>query len=66
MKESAGSIGPKISALLKQIYPDLDRDILSSMVIDAFWPGAADRRQRARVPGNTLWSQKDALLITYG
>ena len=36
------------------------------MVIDAFWQEGKDKRQRGRVPGNTLWSQKDALLITYG
>lgn len=66
MKEHAGSIGPKLSGFLKQIYPELDGDILSSMVIEAFWPDGTVRRKRGRVPGNTLWTQKDALLITYG
>ncbi|MGJ8624918.1 MAG: sugar phosphorylase, partial [Yoonia sp.] len=66
MKDPARSIGPKIASLLGQIYPEIDTDILSSMVIDAFWPEGTERRQRGRVPGNTLWSQKDALLITYG
>ena len=66
MKDYAGAIGPKISTFLRQIYPELDADILSRMVIDAFWPEGSKRRRRGRVPGNTMWSQKDALLITYG
>lgn len=66
MKDDTGSIGPKLSNILRQIYPELDGDILASLVINAFWPEDTERRQRGRVPGNTLWSQKDALLITYG
>lgn len=66
MKDYAGAIGPKISKFLRKIYPELDADILSRMVIDAFWPEGSERRRRGRVPGNTMWSQKDALLITYG
>lgn len=48
------------------IYPDVDPDILASQIIDAFWPEGTARRKRARRPGNALWSQEDALLITYG
>ena len=66
MKDPARSIGPKMARLLEQIYPELDSAVLSSMVIDAFWPEGMNRRQRGRVRGNGLWSQKDALLITYG
>ena len=66
MKDPARSIGQKMTRLLEQIYPDIDSAILSSMVIDAFWPEGTNRRQRGRVRGNGLWSQKDALLITYG
>lgn len=66
MKDYAGAIGPKIYKFLRKIYPELDADILSRMVIDAFWPEGSERRRRRRVPGNTMWSQKDALLITYG
>jgi glycosidase len=66
MKDDTGSIGPKLSKILRQIYPELDGDILASLVIEAFWPDGTARRKRGRVPGNTLWSQKDALLITYG
>ena len=66
MKDPARSLGQKLTLLLEQIYPDLDGAILSSMVIDAFWPEGMQRRQRGRVRGNALWSQNDALLITYG
>lgn len=66
MKDPARSLGQKITVLLEQIYPDLDAAVLSSMVIDAFWPEGATRRKRARMRGNALWSQNDALLITYG
>ncbi|KEJ90058.1 sugar phosphorylase [Sulfitobacter donghicola] len=66
MKKTARSIEQKIEALLGQIYPDLDCADLSNKVVTAFWPDATPKRQRGRVPGNTLWSQRDALLITYG
>ncbi len=66
MKDPARSIGQKLALYLGQIYPDIDSAVLSSLVIDAFWPEGVDRRQRGRVRGNGLWSQKDALLITYG
>ncbi|KIN65576.1 putative sucrose phosphorylase [Sulfitobacter noctilucae] len=66
MKENTASLSIRIARLLQQIYPDLDADILSSMVIDAFWPEGTTRRKRARVPSNSLWSEQDALLITYG
>ena len=60
------SLSQRINQLIHQIYPDLDADILSSLVIDAFWPEGTGRRKRGRTVGNTLWSEKDALLITYG
>jgi sucrose phosphorylase len=66
MKDPTRSIGQKLALYLEKIYPDIDSAVLSSMVIDAFWPEGTDRRQRGRVRGNGLWSQKDALLITYG
>lgn len=66
MKDPARSLGQKLTLLLKQIYPDLDGAVMSSLVIEAFWPEGMARRQRGRMRGNALWSQKDALLITYG
>ena len=66
MTDSARSLGYRLRALLGEIYPELDVDILASMVLDAFWPEDTTRRKRGRVAGNTLWSEQDALLITYG
>ncbi|MEX0282506.1 MAG: sugar phosphorylase [Arenibacterium sp.] len=64
--QSSVAFSRALAAQVAQIYPDLDADILASQVIDAFWPEGTRRRKRGRVPGNTMWSQADALLITYG
>ncbi|MEM1376469.1 MAG: sugar phosphorylase [Pseudomonadota bacterium] len=48
------------------VYPDHDTDLLVQQVCDAFWPGDLKSRQRARTPGNSLWSERDCLMITYG
>ncbi|MEP1793100.1 sugar phosphorylase [Parasphingorhabdus sp.] len=62
----ANSLGTRLSALVKQIYPNLDADILSSQIVGAFWPEGEKPRKRGRVPSNSLWTEHDALLITYG
>lgn len=51
---------------LIQIYPDADILMLKTSIIDAFWPEGTHRRKRQRQPGNSMWSQGDALVITYG
>ena len=56
----------KLFALLDFIYPDHDRKELCGRITDAFWPAPARMRQRSRIPGNQLWSEQDALVITYG
>lgn len=56
----------RLTDLIRRIYPDLDADILSSQVVEAFWPDGTHRRKRARLPSNNLWSEQDAVLITYG
>ena len=66
MSQSTQSLSRRIQDLVQQIYPDLDATILASLIIDAFWPAGTQRRKRARVRGNTLWSERDALVITYG
>ncbi|MFK7750933.1 MAG: sugar phosphorylase [Sedimentitalea sp.] len=60
------SFSLRLAALVKQVYPDVDADILSSNIVEAFWPEGSKPRKRGRQPGNNLWSEKDALLITYG
>jgi sucrose phosphorylase len=52
--------------LLQSVYPDHNtRDLLERM-LTAFWPGDEPPRPRGRPPGNTLWSEKDSYVITYG
>jgi len=62
----SASFSQRLAGLVQQIYPDLDADILASQIVDAFWPEGTHRRKRARPPGNSLWSERDAVLITYG
>jgi len=66
MKEQSQSFSQRLSQQVSQIYPDLNPDILTSLIIEAFWPDGTPRRKRGRVAGNTLWSEQDALMITYG
>ena len=66
MVQRSHSFGARLTRLVARIYPGVDADILASQVIDAFWPEGTHRRTRPRRPGNTLWSQRDAMLITYG
>ena len=59
--------GLRLTDLVRQIYPDLDADILGSQIVDAFWPDDdRHRRKRGRKPGNGFWSERDTLVITYG
>lgn len=66
MAEKSQSISLRIARIVHEIYPDLDADTLASHVMDAFWPDTATLRKRGRVAGNTMWSERDALVITYG
>jgi sucrose phosphorylase len=56
----------RLTTLIGQIYPDVDQSALADSITDAFWPEGATSRRRGRVPGNRQWSERDALLITYG
>ncbi|WP_246022433.1 sugar phosphorylase [Pararhodobacter zhoushanensis] len=60
------SLRTRLSTLLRGLYPELDPLALTGEVIAAFWPDARPRRQRPRRPSNNLWSERDALVITYG
>ena len=66
MTDQSKSFGLRLTALVRQIYPDLNADILASQIIEAFWPEGTKRRKLGRKPGNSLWSEHDALLISYG
>lgn len=65
-KTKANSFNARLTALTRQVYPDIDTDSLTSAIIDAFWPKGTKRRKRGRLPSNNLWTEQDALLITYG
>lgn len=60
------SFSARLFELLHFIYPDVDAHILASQVVEAFWPEEKHRRKKPRKPGNNLWTQNDAVLITYG
>lgn len=55
-----------LASLIQQIYPALDSDAISHAVVAAFWPVGSEPREHGRSPSNDLWTEKDALLITYG
>jgi len=62
----ANSFSRRLTSLIHRIYPDVDPNLLSSMIVEAFWPEGTKPRKRGRLPSNNLWTEKDALLITYG
>ena len=66
MNDRSQSFNKRLSQLIREIYPELDSNILSSLVVEAFWPEGSSPRKRGRLLGNSLWSEKDAMLITYG
>ncbi len=66
MTENTQSLSRRAQELVAQIYPDQDAAALADQIIDAFWPQDTQRRKRGRARGNTLWSEQDALVITYG
>lgn len=66
MSIQSGSFNARLTSLVQSIYPNLDPHILSSQIVQAFWPEDSHRRKRARRPGNGLWSERDVVLITYG
>lgn len=66
MAQPTSKLRSTLSTLLTQIYPDQDVNALAGDVIDAFWPEDLKARTRGRALGNTLWSEADTLVITYG
>jgi sucrose phosphorylase len=55
-----------LQMLLQSIYPDHDQSALLDQTVAAFWPGDEQPKRRGRAPANTLWSEKDSYIITYG
>ncbi|MEM6578493.1 MAG: sugar phosphorylase [Pseudomonadota bacterium] len=66
MMRSHGLLTARLKDLLARIYPDSATDDLACSVCEAFWPDGTSPRKRARSPSNGLWSERDAVLITYG
>ncbi len=60
------SFDARLADLISAIYPEADSAALSAEIRAAFWPDGRSRRRRARVPSNNFWSERDALVITYG
>lgn len=56
----------QLSDLIGEIYPEVERDVLSSLVVNAFWPDSSGPEQQGRQPGNDFWDERDSLLISYG
>lgn len=58
----------KLKAHLDFIYPGRDTDEIAARIIAAFWPDRPEIRIRpkARRTNAPPWSEKDAVLITYG
>ncbi|OBY24567.1 sugar phosphorylase [Leisingera sp. JC1] len=66
MTHATTAFDARLAGLLQQIYPDHDTAQLAARVVSAFWPAGTHGRKRGRRPGNRLWSERDAVLITYG
>lgn len=66
MPNKPASLSSRLTALLSRIYFDADAQDLTDKVFEAFWPEGAHCRKRPRQPANSLWSEKDAMVITYG
>ncbi|WP_258571041.1 sugar phosphorylase [Flavimaribacter sediminis] len=59
-------LNESLRQMLSSIYPDYDVGELTNAVISAYWSGESRPRRRGRVAGNTIWSEKDTYVITYG
>lgn len=51
---------------VRNIYPDSDAGALCNQIVEAFWPDGLPHRKTPRTPSDNLWSEKDAIVITYG
>lgn len=58
-------LATRLHGHVERIYPHAHAGTLVERIAAAFF-GESRLRRRSRVPGNSLWSQKDAFVITYG
>ncbi|MDE4172595.1 alpha-amylase family glycosyl hydrolase [Phaeobacter sp. PT47_59] len=66
MTQPTQSFHRALTARIARIYPDIDAEAFARAINQAFWPDPGKRRKRGRTPGNRMWSEEDALVITYG
>lgn len=66
MREFDATFRARLLTLIGQIYPDHDAGDLAVRIEQTFWPEGTTHRRRGRMPGNRHWSERDALIITYG
>ena len=66
MPNPSATLTARLHDLVARIYPDIDAQAYVDQLIAAFWPEGHSPRKRPRTPGNTLWSQRDAVVISYG
>ncbi len=53
-------------SLLTRIYPAEDNQALAKAIFCVFWPDDAKPLSEARAANGEIWSEEDAILITYG
>ncbi len=52
---------------LSAIYPEDDHEELAREIMDVFWPQSREKiLKHAKLPDNSVWSEKTTMLITYG
>lgn len=66
LEQFSPGLRESLQVLIASIYPEHDVDALLLQVLRAFWPSGMVPRRRGRAPTNSLWSEKDAYVITYG
>lgn len=52
--------------LVEQIYPDMDLELLTKQIVQAFWPDGTSILDDERLAHETTWDEKDTYMITYG
>lgn len=62
----ANDLAALVAQHVSAIYPEADAPALAEAVIAAFWPGADAPRDGVKPTSLSLWSEADAVLITYG